>query len=50
MFAGKMEGALGVIEDAVGGEDWTRAKTWAVRLKYLLTVDDAIRRRAENAE
>ena len=50
MFAGKMEGALGMIEDAVGREDWASAKRWAVRLKYLLTIRDAIQHRAENAE
>ena len=50
LFAGKMEGALGMIEDAVGREDWASAKRWAVRLKYLLTIRDAIQHRAENAE
>lgn len=39
-----------MIEDAVGGCDWTGAKRWAVRLKYLAGIEDAIRQRAENAE
>lgn len=39
-----------MIEEAVGVGDWTRARRWAVRLKYLLGIDDAIEQRAENAD
>ncbi|KAF8445939.1 hypothetical protein L210DRAFT_3758111 [Boletus edulis BED1] len=46
----KIKGALGEIEAAVGVEDWTGAKRWAVRLKYLLAIGDALEQRAGNAE
>ena len=49
-FADKVRGAVGMIEGAVGRSDWGAARAWAVRLKYLLSIEDAIRQRAENAE
>jgi hypothetical protein len=49
MIADKVNRALYEIEAAVGSGEWTGAKSTAVRLKYLLTIRDAIRR-AENAE
>ncbi|KAI9572966.1 hypothetical protein HD554DRAFT_1985728, partial [Boletus coccyginus] len=44
----KVRGAVGTIEGAVGRSDWGAAKAGAVRLKYLLSIEDAIRQRAEN--
>lgn len=48
-MADKVTSAVSEIEGAVGRGEWTRAKRTAVRLKYLLTLDDAIRD-AANAE
>lgn len=47
-LTGKKKKAMRMISDAVGRSDWTSAKTWAVRFKYLKGIDDAIDERAEN--
>ena len=41
---------MGRIADAVGRTDWAGAKRWAVRLKYLDGIDEAIGERTENAD
>lgn len=48
-FLDKLRDTIGMIKDAIDGADWTGAKRWAVRLKYLVSIEDAIRGRAENA-
>lgn len=45
----KIQDVLEGLEAAVGDEEWGRAKRLAVRLKYLESIEDAIKR-AENAE